>query len=717
MDALREHVIRRNASLECWDGVPGLTLRFDFLAEAGANPELLHQWRHGRVLEPSARPAKRARNHPSVAAQAEWAEREWARLEAAGKIEFFPAGAPKPPELNVNPCGLILKEREGAGEDEPDEVRLKPRLIVDLRRGCVNQSLPDVGVHYGTLDQAVSRLAEGSWMFVLDLQDCFFNWRIDPADSMLLGFYSPSRNQFGKYNFLPFGLKPAPGINDASVKEILRLLKRRRQIDLLDFVDDLLGSAASEIEAWGQMAAAVDFLLDCGLPVSSKPSGIRQPATSQTWIGWIFDTRNALVTVSQSKCDKCCQACAAVLEADSSRSLLSRQLASAAGRASHLAELWPQARRRLHPVWSDLNAAGVYAAWQSSSSADPPVRLSEQSRAAFQWILAAFARPPARLLFCGGGSLSSWGPKSQDFQNWENLASQGAIRVIATDASKTHGWSYHVCSDDRVVSGEWPADFADAERHPHAGDINYKELWVACECLRRERSVVRGWRVLFRMDHTPAIHYVNFRYGRIPHLESLSARLESAERAACCWALAVHLPGRLNVIADAGSRDSSFGARWAADAFKDATLRPALFREVEGRCGVAFTIDLFAHRSGSNSLAPQWRCPEMSAFECDLSGHVAWAHPPRALARECLAHFNRLIKADPALRIVLLLPEDPGAPWFRSALLAPWYRVRSWDANSDIFRWFTDDGSARRGPKSDLRYSVLQSWQPARRLR
>ena len=88
MDALREHVIRRNASLECWDGVPGLTLRFDFLEEAGASPALLHQWRHGRSLDAAARPAKRARNHPSVSLQAEWAEKEWARLEAAGKIEF-----------------------------------------------------------------------------------------------------------------------------------------------------------------------------------------------------------------------------------------------------------------------------------------------------------------------------------------------------------------------------------------------------------------------------------------------------------------------------------------------------------------------------------------------------------------------------------------------------------------------------------------------------
>eukprot|EP00959_Pyramimonas_sp_CCMP1952_P046567 972667-Pyramimonas_sp.AAC.1 len=60
--------------------------------------------------------------------------------------------------------------------------------------------------------------------------------------------------------------------------------------------------------------------------------------------------------------------------------LCSKALAELAGLASHLAELLPQARRRMHPIWTDFNSANVYAAWQSSSRADPLVRLSEQSR-------------------------------------------------------------------------------------------------------------------------------------------------------------------------------------------------------------------------------------------------------------------------------------------------------------------------------------------------
>ena len=715
MDELRARILHGNSALTWYEGILGLTLKLDFLEACGASAELLRQWKEGRSLGVDNQPVpKRARNHPSVDMHANWAEREWTRLEDAGKVEFFPLGA-RPAELNVNPCGLILKQREGIQEDATEEQKYKARLIVDLRRGRVNAHLPEIGVSYGTLEQAISRMRRNSWLFVVDLQDCFFNWRVAPADTMMLGFFSPARKQFGKYNYLPFGLKPAPGINDQSVKEIMRLLLLHKRVNLLDFVDDLLGANEHERQAWSDLNTTVDFLLSCGIPVSSKPSGVRAPSTTQTWIGWVFDTTRAVVTTSQEKCDKCCAACLAALQADSSRTLRSRLLASAAGRASHLAELLPQARRMLHPIWADLNAAGVYAAWQSGSSADPPVSLSENSRRALSWLVSTFATPPVRQLFCEGGDLSSWGHKSPEFAHWEALAEQGLVKVVETDASKTHGWSYHMCADSRIVSGEWPADFASTEGHASAADINYKELWVACECLRREASVLAGWRVVFRMDNTPAIHYVNVRYGRVPHLERLAAKLEEAEQRARCWALAVHLPGRSNVIADAGSRDSSFAAEWASDRFKDAVLKPALFADVQARCGVHFTVDLFADRTGQAALAPLWRFPERTAFEFDLSGHVVWAHPPRGLAKACLEHFARVRQQSPDARIVLLLPEDRGAPWFRAGLLSSWFRIRTWEAGSDIFRWVSPSGALTRGPRSDLAYSVLQSWRPKRR--
>ena len=65
-----------------------------------------------------------------------------------------------------------------------------------------------------------------------------------------LGFYSPQRGEFGTYDFLPFGLAPSPGINDKSLKEVLRLASLHTGVHVTDFVDDLLGQGSNEEAAW-----------------------------------------------------------------------------------------------------------------------------------------------------------------------------------------------------------------------------------------------------------------------------------------------------------------------------------------------------------------------------------------------------------------------------------------------------------------------------------
>ena len=77
---------------------------------------------------------------------------------------------------------------------------------------------------------------------------------------------------------------------------------------------------------------------------------------------------------------------------------------------------------------------------------------------------------------------------------------------------------------------------------------------------------------------------MNIRYGNIPRLEVLAAQLERAEREACCWALARHLRGVHNPIADAGSRDNAFAGRWSQDPFRDVCLKEPIMRDVVNVC-------------------------------------------------------------------------------------------------------------------------------------
>ena len=89
-----------------------------------------------------------------------------------------------PHELNVNPCALLLKERPDVDENTPVSNRYKAKLLMDLLRGRVNERFPHWELRHGTVDLALSRMTRGEFSFVVDLQDCFLNWRLCEDDSI-----------------------------------------------------------------------------------------------------------------------------------------------------------------------------------------------------------------------------------------------------------------------------------------------------------------------------------------------------------------------------------------------------------------------------------------------------------------------------------------------------------------------------------------------------
>ena len=161
---------------------------------------------------------------------------------------------------------------------------------------------------------------------------------------------------------------------------------------------------------------------------STKPSGIRAPATRQVWCGWVFDTVLCIVTITDEKLQRAIVEITLVLDLDARGDLLARQLAQTAGLLSHIGEVFIQGKRRLHHVWAVLNAAGVYQLWARSHQADPIIHLSPECRHHLGWYRRALqAGPPCRPMFCVRGSFTTWSPKSPDFEQREELISRGEI--------------------------------------------------------------------------------------------------------------------------------------------------------------------------------------------------------------------------------------------------------------------------------------------------
>ena len=101
------------------------------------------------------------------------------------------------------------------------------------------------------------------------------------------------------------------------------------------------------------------------------------------------------------------------------------------------------------------------------------------------------------------------------------------------------------------------------------------------------------------MDNAAAVHYVNFRYGDVDHLEKLASELEYEERISQCWALAIHIKGSANIISDAGSRDTGFATAWGNDVTRQASLIDSVMRPITEKFG-PFALDMFSRRQISS---------------------------------------------------------------------------------------------------------------------
>ena len=263
-ELLRSVVLKPVQTMQWHKGIAGLFLNLDFLQVWGADHKLLNMMEYGVDLEVRALKPKFRKNHPSLTKNAEAAHEEWRRQSDEGKVTWL--GRVRPEQLNVNPCALILTAREDGS--------VKSRLILDLLKGLVNERVRKWSVSYGTVELATSRLQRGSYLFVVDLADCFGNWKIKEVDTWELGFFDEFSGEYGKYDFCPNGLAPAPGINDTALKEILRVMSAHLGFCVTDFVDDLLGGGADYNAAWARFGAVVTFLSAVGLGVASKRGGL-----------------------------------------------------------------------------------------------------------------------------------------------------------------------------------------------------------------------------------------------------------------------------------------------------------------------------------------------------------------------------------------------------------------------------------------------------------
>jgi len=202
---------------------------------------------------------------------------------------------------------------------------------------------------------------------------------------------------------------------------------------------------------------------------------------------------------------------------------------------------------------------------------------------------------------------------------------------------------------EKRTHGFWSPD--DKQHH-----INYLELLAAFHALRCFASHLTDSNILFKVDNSTALFYIN-RMGSIkfPVLSNLAREVWKwcAERNIFIYAS--YIPSSQNIDADAESRVISEDTEWSLD--------QSYFDKIAA-CFGRFDIDLFATSINSKchrfvSWIPDPLAYSVDAFSLDWSKYYFYAFPLFILILRVL----RKIIDDKAEGVVVI-PWWPAQPWF-----------------------------------------------------
>ena len=590
-----------------------------------------------------------------------------------------------------NPMACIVKH-------EPYKVR----MVLDSLRTGVNECMSKPDCVLDMLCDVASRIRKGSRISKFDQSDAFLTWPISglTRDRDMLGICDPrpdpatGQPRFWRYTYCPFGLKAAPALQQEMAQVIAAILKSEglqfcmagspegdyeNYAVIGKYLDDFMQEHAPCLDDWQatlQFYSAVATLHKYGIPL--KPSKLEPPLTCRSWMGCIIDTITGMISIDPKKGTKVLLEIRQMLKAFADHHSVPRvQLASVVGKLQHLSQCVLQGQSQLSASYKSRDSitlppsAEPVSAWSSRAwTPDILCQLSAASLVELSWwsaLLQSDHPPRRRFLWPHGGP---WGSfltprlaRTLSPSSAQELLSKGWV-IITTDASGFAGGAWYESPSGSKSFVHYP--FSPEQLQAHFGSSsNMRELFMApysldhwsAESAARDDLAARC--ILFLMDNQASIGAINRRGSMNPHFNDLILWMLRTLNDLGSEALAVYLPGALNVLSDGISRLT--GSRDPGDLL----FSPYWFGRISTSFG-PFSVDAFSDALGHNAVCREFWSPLNSALTQDWAGHSVWAHPPIELLTEALRHFwHEYTKQPTQSSALFVLPCWPTAAWWR----------------------------------------------------
>ena len=487
----------------------------------------------------------------------------------------------------------------------------KWRPIIDLKRLNRMTVIPKFKME--TVQSVMSSLTKGNFAFSIDLSDAYFHIPIHPRSRKYLRICFAGR--VFQFRALPFGLSSAPWIFTKVMSEIKEMV-HIQGIRLYLYLDDWLVEVINFNLGCIQSDYMVELCCRMGLLVNQEKSEL-VPTQRFDYIGATFDLVLDRVYPLTKNVDKFQNIVLSFLHKPNQTARSWQRLI---GTLNSQFRFVPLARLHTRPFQWHLLSHWI----QGVQSQETIITVSTELQESLKWWLSP--RVPTE-----GVQLSPLHFSSRIF----------------TDASNI-GWGGHL--GDQLTQGLWSSQ----EQKLH---INVLEMRAVINTLK-EFLPPMGSNILVSTDNTTVVAHINKEGGT--HSWALMVETFSLFMLAVLhqWTIkAVHIPGKLNVIADHLSRQGvSLPTEWS--------LKQEVVDKLFLRWGNPH-LDLFATRHNTKceqfvSPVPDNNALAVDALSLNFDGMEAYAYPPTQIISKVLQKFQQA----KSCKLILIASMWPKQPWF-----------------------------------------------------
>lgn len=417
----------------------------------------------------------------------------------------------------VHPLGVV--EKEG-----------KQRLILDATATQLNKHLYAPKFQLPSHARILPTLTHRMYLAKADLKSGFLQLPIRERERTFVGFKHPITGKWCVFHRLPFGLGPATFLFQTFTVALKLCLRTVLNIDAEVYIDDWLffhlmeNMTATQLK---QFECLCDYL---GIIVNHKKS--EGPAQALNFLGLRMDLLSCKLQLPEEKRQRYRANILRLTLADNPSMDL---LAQVAGQIVHIASVHRHGWSHTQPLWDVLYAEDTM--WTKKALKRASFTQSSELIECLIWWAKALASPIERKI---------WIASNNSLLLWEQST---AVTIpdrpltITTDASST-GWG--ASCGTHTLDGIWT-------KHQAALSNNWRETRAVLHAIHTW-SFVRQCRVLVLTDNSTTMAVINQRRPSAPGLLRLADQLSASEATRKIEIVALHLPGKLNGLSDALSR-------------------------------------------------------------------------------------------------------------------------------------------------------------------